>query len=384
MGPSPTIVNIKNSTDGVVRELDKSELSKEQIISALDYRYTHPKLKQLFFELTIKCNQHCRHCGSSCGDIIEKDRLSNREILDTLENLKSDLKSHGEKLPYIVVTGGEPMLRPGFLNLMDSIHNLGYNWGMTTNASLVTLELANYMKASGLKTIGVSLDGLRDNHEWLRQVRGCYDTAISGIDNLVYAGIHSVMATTMVYPRNINELPEIYRVVAGLGCDTWRPIVVDPIGRADTNQELVLTPSQVKYLLDYIAELRQNNIGKNMPRVIFSCNHYLGDEYNLKVRDWVYRCNSGTEVCSITYDGNIVGCLDIPRYPDLVQGNIRTENLYDTWINKFKQFRINRATLSNKCSQCKDRELCRGGGYHTWDLETNTPKICLTEQIRNL
>lgn len=363
------------------------EKIRDSIASQKQYLEENPVLKTLFIELTIRCNERCRHCGSSCGDVKEVNKLQNEEILQSLKDLKADLTNRGLKLPYIVVTGGEPLLREDFLSLMQGIHSLGYNWGMTTNAQLVTDELAVQMKQAGLKTVGVSLDGLRENHEWLRQIPGCYDRTIRGIRSLVNSNIQSVLITTMVYPRNINELDEVYNVVKSLKCQAWRPIGIDPIGRAKGNEtdSLMLNTEQLKYLLNYIAyrrQIYQANKDSEIP-VIYTCNYYLGmiQGYEKLVRDWFFRCNSGLEVCSIGYNGDILGCLDIQRDQRLVQGNVRTDRLYDTWISKFEIFRKNKALESSKCQECSEKEVCRGGGFHTWNIDNNEPNVCLYKQL---
>lgn len=86
-----------------------------------------PVLKNLFIEMTIRCNAHCLHCGSSCGDIKENNPLSDHEILRVLIRLKDDIKKDGLPLPFISVTGGEPLMRKDLTSLMKTIHALGYN-----------------------------------------------------------------------------------------------------------------------------------------------------------------------------------------------------------------------------------------------------------------
>ena len=58
----------------------------------IDSLYTKPVLKQLFIEMTLNCNEHCRHCGSRCGDLRMQDQLTDEEILtDTIKKVKLDI-----------------------------------------------------------------------------------------------------------------------------------------------------------------------------------------------------------------------------------------------------------------------------------------------------
>ena len=156
----------------------------------------------------------------------------------------------------------------------------------------------------------------------------------------------------------------------------WRVINVDPIGNALEHPEILLSGKDYKYILDYIKE----NNAPDFP-MLYSCNHYLGLDYEHEVRDWYYACRAGVQVASIQYNGDISACLDIERRPELVFGNIRKDNLLNVWENKFEIFRKPKANLSEKCRNCEHKDRCDGNGWHTWDYDKNEPKICMLEEI---
>ena len=97
----------------------------------------NPELRSLFIEMTLSCNEHCLHCGSNCGELRMENQLSDYEIIQTLIRLKDDLLKEKKGLPFINVTGGEPLLRPHLCELMATISKLGYKWGMTSNGVLI-------------------------------------------------------------------------------------------------------------------------------------------------------------------------------------------------------------------------------------------------------
>ncbi len=163
--------------------------------------FNEPILQQLAIELTLNCNCYCRHCGSKCGELNSKDLLTDDEILTFLKQLKSDLKKNNKKPPFIFVTGGEPLLRKNMSILMYDIKKLGYNWGITTNGMLINKEVAKDLKDAGIYSIGISIDGLKETHDWFRQVPGCFDKAIAGIKNMVAMDIGNVMVTTVVHKK---------------------------------------------------------------------------------------------------------------------------------------------------------------------------------------
>ena len=306
-----------------------------------------PNLKQMFIEMTLNCNEHCRHCGSNCGDVKMENQLTDQEILDMLATLKTRV----EHLPFLNITGGEPLLRPNFYELMTKIHEMGYHWGMTSNGVLITKEVAKKLKNAGMYSVSISLDGLKETHEWFRNSKGSYNKTIQ----------------------------DIYKVVKELGVDSWRVINVEPIGRALTDDEIRLESKDYKYIIDFIMEKRKSD--KEMD-VAFGCNHYLGIKRELETRPWFFMCTAGITTAGIFYNGDIAACLDIDRRPETIQGNVRTDDLYDTWINKFEVFRQDKTKDSKKCSTCKHNRYCGGGGYHTWDAENKKPKLCMIEEIK--
>ena len=94
----------------------------------------HPELRSLFLEITPFCNEHCLHCGSRCGDIDVKDMLTKEEIASVLRQVKKDFDISKMRL---CVTGGEPLLREEFFDIMQDAKELGFMWGMTSNGAII-------------------------------------------------------------------------------------------------------------------------------------------------------------------------------------------------------------------------------------------------------
>ena len=362
-----------------------NRIEKQKMLNEVyDYKnklFNEPVLQQLAIELTLNCNCYCRHCGSKCGELNNKDLLTDDEILTFLKQLKSDLKKNNKKPPFIFVTGGEPIIRKNMSILMYDIKKLGYNWGMTTNGMLINKEVAKDLKDAGIYSIGISIDGLKETHDWFRQVPGCFDKAIAGIKNMVAMDIGNVMVTTVVHKKNINELEELYTLMRDLKIDIWRVINLEPIGRALENKDLMLDNNDYKRLFEFIKEKNSSEL-----KVEFGCNHFVGLDLENEVRPWYYLCQSGIRIASIQSNGDITGCLDIRRGDSeagqkIIQGNVRTDNLYDVWMNKFEIFRKPKATKTENCKNCIYLKECDGGGFHTWNFDENKPYICMLDKL---
>ena len=142
-----------------------------------------------------------------------------------------------------------------------------------------------------------------------------------------------------------------------LGVRDWRIFGIDPMGRAASNPELLLTDEQFRFLMDFIVSERE--AGRY---VSYSCEGYLGT-YEGRVRDHLYQCAAGISVASILIDGSISACTSIRgKY---YQGNIYKDSFWDIWENGFKPYR-DRSWMkqSEPCKDCKAWTFCEGNGMH--------------------
>ena len=330
--------------------------------------YKKPELRKLFFELTLQCNERCFHCGSSCT-ATRGDELSCEEWLSLIDQVKADF---GTGRIQLCITGGEPLLNRDFFDIMGYAHAQGFRWGMTSNATLITPEVAKRLAEVGMGTISVSIDGLRDTHDRLRGLAGGYDRAMRGIQNLLDVGtFHAVQVTTVVNHKNIDELDELFAIMDGIDIDSWRVINLEPIGRALLHPDLMLTREDYVRLFDFIRQKRVEGYPLE-----YGCSHYLGLEYEAEVREWYWRCNAGVFTASIMSNGDIGACLDIERRPEVIQGNIHADRLRDVWENRFELFRHDLSDSCEACQNCEHVRFCRGDAHHSWDYDHNRPMVC--------
>lgn len=360
---------MSNQMKTKVKSRDMRQLSQYR-----SYLREHPRLVYLFVELTDRCNLACRHCGSSCdgkrGRFLETDLL-----LHTLQTVAEDFPP---EQVMICLTGGEPMLHPDFHTIAERIVALGFPWGITTNGTLIDLAAAQRLKALRLGSITVSLDGLRETHEWLRRTPGCFQKTLDAVAALHETGI-PVQITSVIHRRNYHELDGLYRLMCDLNVASWRVINLEPIGRGLDDPSLLLSHEEFTRLLDFIREKRY---AKDTPMdVRLGCSHYLSFDYEHEVRDNYFFCGSGLYVASILCDGSIYSCLDIERRPELVQGHIAVDRFSEVWRDRFSPFREDRSLLCEACRDCSERAFCGGDSTHTWDFEKNEPMFCIRNTL---
>lgn len=327
-------------------------------------------LRILFFEVTQKCNAHCDHCGSSC-DINSSDGIPKELFMKVLDDVK---KNFGTKI-MINITGGEPLLRKDLFEIMAYANKLDFDWGMVTNGTLISESVIKKMKETGMKTITISIDGMKETHESFRHLPGSFNRIIQNIIDLKDADfLEHIQVTFIANKKNIYELPAVWRMFDNLGIDSLRVSSIDPIGRANDNENLFLDSNDFKYLINFIETT--NNLNR-LP-IVWSCSHYLGDEGDSKLGRH-FECITGKHVASILYNGDIFACPNIPRIPELIQGNIKVDKFSDVWKNKFEPFRYRK--LNSTCEGCNKKELCNGDSFHTWNFEENKPNFCYKEVL---
>lgn len=335
--------------------------------------YEKPILKDLFLEVTLRCNARCEHCGSSCGDTIQRDEISADELKKTL--LEISRKYNANEI-ILNVTGGEPLVRKDLFDIMAYASSLGFRWGMTTNGMLINDEILDKMNETNMETISISLDGLKDTHESFRKVPNCYDRIIENIKKLQQVpSIKIVQITTVANKKNLHELEDVYKLMKDLNVISWRVINVDPIGRAKDNSDILLNKDEYKYLFNFIKEKREENI----MNVEYGCSHYLGLDLEKELRDTYFICTAGLYVASILSNGDIFICPDVERRKEFIQGNIKTDSFVDVWENKFKIFRNESRTRCDKCQKCSNWKYCCGDSFHTFNFDEGKPNFCIKD-----
>ncbi len=322
------------------------------------------RLRYLFWETTRACNLRCRHCGSDCT-VPKPNELTTGEIKGVFQSIASDFDA---RTIMVAVTGGEPLARKDVFDVMEYAHGLGFRWGMVTNGMLVDAGVVERCRRAGMGTVTVSVDGLRESHEFIRK-GGSFGSAIEALK--LFKGRFSVVqATTCVSQYNIDDLPGLYELFKGLGIDEWRMLTVTPIGRAKDDPKFTLRPAQLRTLLDFIAERRRE---KGL-RVTFEEEGFQGLEYEGKVREALFYCPAGINIASILANGDIGACPNLPEV--FVQGNVRKDRFKDVWENGYRSMRNLEWKRRGPCVGCAWWEFCRGNSMHLWDFKAGRPSMC--------
>jgi radical SAM protein with 4Fe4S-binding SPASM domain len=328
------------------------------------------ELRYLFWECTRRCNMQCRHCGSDCG---RNDAVRGLDADTVLGVLGRIAKAYDARRIMLVVTGGEPLVRPDVIPVMAKAHALGFRLSLVTNGWAVDSRSAKALAKAGLESVVVSLDGTEEEHDWLRNREGSHLRSCEALLCFQDAGVPIVEAITCVTPRTLALLDETYAIVKGLGATHWRIFNIFPIGRAKGRTDLLLDETGMRRLVRSVADLRKRG-RKDGIVVNLSEEGWLGWEWESKVRDTPYFCRAGVNIAGIMADGAIAACPNLPA--SLAQGNVLTDDFNEVWEKKYGAFRDRSWMKKGACAACAQWGVCRGNSLHLWDGKAQAPCWC--------
>ncbi|MEH1929431.1 MAG: nif11-class peptide radical SAM maturase 3 [Nostoc sp.] len=340
---------------------------------------TYRRISYAVWEITLKCNLACQHCGSRAGHT-RTNELSTAEALDLVRQMAE------VGITEVTIIGGEAFLRPDWLEIAQAITKAGMLCGMTTGGYGITLDTARRMKEAGIGVVSVSVDGLEATHDRLRGKQGSWQWAFKTMSNLKQAGI-PFGCNTQINRLSAPEFPQIYEHLRDAGVFAWQIQLTVPMGNAADNTDILLQPYELLDIYPMIARVAErakregvqvqpgNNIG-----------YYGPYERLLRGGDaWSFwqGCSAGLSALGIEADGAIKGCPSLPTTA-YTGGNIRNYSLR-TIIEETEELRFNLGADTPKgishlwgfCKTCEFAELCRGGCSWTahvfFDKRGNNP-----------
>ena len=330
-------------------------------------------LNYLFWECTWRCNLKCLHCGSDCKASSLFPDMPFEDFLNAIQPLK---KQYPRDSITVAIMGGEPLLRKDLAECGKKLREEGFRWGIVTNGYAYDEAMHAKLISAGMGSVTVSLDGLEENHNWLRNNPNSFERAVKALELIISYPRLNYDVVTCVHQKNIAELPALKEFLISKKIKKWRIFTIAPIGRAAENQEMLLTNEQTRQLMDFIAENRKND--KRID-VYFSCESYVG-KYERKVHDSYFFCHAGINIGSVLIDGSISACPNIDR--SFVQGNIYKDNLWEIWENRFEVMRNRNWCKTGICKTCNHFNHCNGGAMHLWNEKQDCIMACIAEKIK--
>ncbi len=326
-----------------------------------------PKPLYAVWELTLKCDQPCQHCGSRAGHARSKE-LSTSEVLDVARSL-ADLGCRE-----VALIGGEAYLRTDLGEIVRFLTDAGIRVGLQTGGRALTRERAEMLKAAGLHSLGVSIDGPARAHDKLRGNLGSHQAAMRALDAGREAGL-IVTSNAQINRLNQDLLWEHVETLWDKGVVAWQVQLTVPMGRAADRPDWIIEPHRVVDVIDTLAAIQVEGLkrhkGDGEPFNVFVGNnigYYGPHETTLRSRPggketYWEGCRAGQQVIGLESDGSVKGCPSLPSAP-YIGGNVRDAALKEIWETSPEvRFARDRTTdeLWGFCKTCYYADVCRAG-----------------------
>ena len=313
------------------------------------------------WEITRSCNLSCVHCRAAAEFGAYEGELTLDEIKTTVDDIVTISN------PIIILTGGEPLMRPDIWEIVDYCHEKGAMPVIGTNATLITEDIAAKMAEHKIPRISVSVDfPTAEGHDTFRAQPGCFDQTIEGIKIAKRHGI-GVQINTTVTTRNAEYIDEIHDLAESLGVDAFHIFMLVPTGRGSEILAEELPPDEYERVLRWAYERQKTSPLHFKPtdaphyyRIIRQLAKAEGkkvtrEEYGL---DAMTRgCLGGITFCFVSHIGDLQPC----GYFDMQLGNVKDKPFSQIWTESkvFNDLR-DYSLLKGKCGACEYKAVCGG------------------------
>ncbi len=320
-----------------------------------------PNLRLVAWEVTRNCNLNCIHCRAAATKGPYQGELDTQAGLKLLDQISEVGK------PVIILTGGEPLLRPDIFEIARYGTKKGFRMVMAPNGTLITEVNAKEMVAAGIQRISISLDGAtRKSHDRFRQVDGAFDGALRGIEWAKQARLDFQINTTITQ-QNFEELPRIQELAVELGAVAHHIFLLVPTGRGKYIVGQEISAQQYEETLNWFYDQRDNvplqlkaTCAPHYYRILRERARQEGKSVTFQTHglDAVTRgCLGGISFCFISHTGIVQPC----GFLDLACGNVTQTPFPHIW-NESEAFSAlrNDNKLKGKCGRCEYRKVCGG------------------------
>lgn len=323
----------------------------------------------VIWNLIRRCNLLCKHCYSISGDVDFPGELDTGEVFKVMD----DLKAFG--VPVLILSGGEPLLRPDIFEISRRAKDMGFYVGLSSNGTLVGKHNIKQIADIGYDYVGISLDGLRETHDAFRRREGGFDEALNGIRLCRENGIKIGMRFTATMD-NADELPAMLDLAEAEEIDKFYLSHLVYAGRGNKNRGDDARRDLTRESMDIMIERAWNDAKAGGNREFVTGNndadgvyllfwvrrHYphLADHIRLKLAQWGGN-SSGVNIANIDNLGIVHPDTFWWHYP---LGNVKQRPFSEIWNDTsdpiMAGLKQRPRTIGGRCGECTYFDVCGG------------------------
>lgn len=333
------------------------------------------------WNLTQRCNLLCTHCYiSAVPEVSNSAELTTQEcrrVVDEIAQINPNA--------LLILSGGEPLLRPDLFDLAAYARDKGFTVVLGTNGVLLGEREARLMRQSGIQGAGISLDSVDPRmHDSFRHLHGAWQGAIQAIEALRAEGIDFSIHTN-VTSWNVDEIPAMIELAGSLQAKFLLFFFLVRTGRGQNLTDIA--PEMYELILTYLARVQGVRGGRRPATNPASVPHqqeepwgipksgvgellirtrcaphfrrilYGLDPQSSLLRDYAQgSCPAGKYYCRITPAGDVTPC----PYMPVTVGNLRQRAFSAIWQDATVFNNLRNAKLKGRCGICEFSNICGG------------------------
>jgi heme d1 biosynthesis radical SAM protein NirJ len=323
----------------------------------------------VIWNLIRRCNLACKHCYSISADIDFKGELSTDEVYTVMD----DLKSFG--VPVLILSGGEPLLRPDIFEISRRAKAMGFYVGLSSNGTLIDDRNIDAIADIGYDYVGISIDGMKKTHDRFRRKDGAFDQSMQGIrlcrDRDIKVGLRFTMTED-----NAAELPAMLQLMADEGVNKFYLSHLNYAGRGNRNRDSDVQLAITRRAMDLLFEIAYshakrgddlefvtgNNDADGVYLLQWVMRHHPDkvDHIEARLRQWGGN-SSGVNIANIDNLGEV--------HPDTFWwhyglGNVRQRPFSEIWQDTsdpiMKGLKATPRVIKGRCGTCRYFTICGG------------------------
>ena len=317
---------------------------------------------------TRRCNLHCKHCYIEAEDHDYSNELSTAEA----ENMIEDLAQM--KVPVLLFSGGEPLIRKDIFHLGAMAAERGLRPVISSNGTLIDESVARKIKQAGFQYVGISIDGAPATHDEFRNKAGAFEQAIKGIRACQSQGIKTGIRFT-VNRYNQADLPRIFEIIEEEKIPRFCMYHLVYAGRGQEMIDMDTNWDEKRAILDMVSkktlDLHQHGVEveilttDNHADGIYLYNSIKANDPNradevIHLLQMHGGCSAGTKVANVDAQGNVHPC---HFWQDYSVGNVREQPFSQIWNSDDElmvKLRVKEQHVKGKCGDCDYKTLCGG------------------------
>lgn len=323
------------------------------------------------WNVTAQCNLKCRHCYIQATECAAAGEMTTEEGMAFIDDLAA------MKVPVLLFSGGEPLLRPDLFELAAYAVEQGLRVVLSTNGTLIDDFTAQLIKEAGFQYVGVSIDGCEATHDAFRGEQGSFAAALAGIRAAKAAGNRTGIRFTL-NNLNKNDLPQVLDLIEREGIDRFCMYHLVYAGRGSDMKQYDLSHAEKRDVARLLIEktLDFERRGVNI-EILTTDNHADGlflldyirehaPERVDEVRQLLEMhggCSAGDRMADVDFRGDVHPC---QFWGDLTLGNVRERKFSEIWTDLqahggiLDRLRCKPEHLNGTCGDCEHNRLCGG------------------------